>query len=346
VQAGNTRKRIEAAMGLGSKVVLNDESCLVPDDAEASIYRMIAGHKDGFYCKIGNPFYNTPPYTHFWQSWNDSNYKKIFIDYKTGLKEGRYTEEFIEEARKKPHFDILFECQFPITSITEGKWTQLLSRREIEDAMVGEEVVMFGEKCVGIDPADTGVCESVIVLRGANMAEIRFANNKIDLMEFTGQCLLLFKTEMIKSHNRFADSIGVGAGLVSRIREQGESITPVNSQEIPTDQKTFVNTRAEAFWKTRDWIKRGGKLRRDEKWFQLCSIYYKADDSNGKMRIMSKDIMASKGIPSPDVADAIMLTFVQGIKVFAPSGESKEFREMMKRKKAREGGKRERLFIK
>ncbi len=346
VQAGNTRKRIEAAMGLGSKIVIGDENCLVPDDSEASIYRMIAAHKDGFYCKIGNPFYNTPPYTHFWQSWNDSNYKKIFIDYQIGLKESRYTQEFIEEARKKPHFDILFECKFPTGSITEGKWTQLISRKEVEDALVGDEIVMFGEKSVGIDPADTGVCESVIVLRGANVAEIRYANANVDLMEFTGQCILTFKTEKIRSNNRFADAIGVGAGLISRVREQGEPINPVNSQETAADQKTFVNKRAEAYWKLRDWLKRGGKLRRDERWFQLCNIYYKADDSTGRMRIMSKDIMASKSIPSPDAADALMMTFVLGMRVFAPSIEEREFKEMIKRKKMRqEGIKRKRLFV-
>ena len=88
IQAGHTRVRIEAAMGLGSKICIQDESCLIPDAAEATIFRMIAGYKDAFYCNIGNPFYNIPPYTHFWKSWHDDNYKKVFINYEQGIKEG------------------------------------------------------------------------------------------------------------------------------------------------------------------------------------------------------------------------------------------------------------------
>ena len=109
VQSGNTRKTLEAAMGYGSKIVISDESCLIPDETEATIFRMIAGKgKDAFYCKIGNPFYKTPPHTHFFKSWNDDNYLKIFINYEEGIREGRYTKEFIEEARAKPHFGVLF----------------------------------------------------------------------------------------------------------------------------------------------------------------------------------------------------------------------------------------------
>src|SRR3990167_1054622 len=94
----NSLKSIESSMGFDCKNVVSDESSLIPDDIEATIFRMIAGQgKDAFYCKVGNPFYRN----HFLKSFRDDRYYKINLDYKRGLAEGRYTHEFIEEARLK-----------------------------------------------------------------------------------------------------------------------------------------------------------------------------------------------------------------------------------------------------
>src|SRR3990167_2154831 len=188
-QTGNTGKTLEAAMGLGSKIVIGDEFCLVPDTTEATIFRMIAGQgEDALYVKIGNPFHREPPYTHFWDSWNDPRYHKIFIYYRQGLAEGRYTESFIAEARKKPLFPILFECKFPDIDVMDEKgWMPLLTRKEVEIAMDGAEQLDYvGEKVFGADPADGGIDEAVAVVRSINVAKIEFASPNVDVMEFVG----------------------------------------------------------------------------------------------------------------------------------------------------------------
>ena len=53
-------------------------------------------------------------------------YHKIWIDYHQGLKEGRYTEEFIEEMREEDFFDILYECKFPEEDMIDSKGFQRL----------------------------------------------------------------------------------------------------------------------------------------------------------------------------------------------------------------------------
>lgn len=337
-QTGNSRKTLEAAMGLGAKIVIQDEACLIPDQTEATIFRMIAGKgEEAFYCKIGNPWYRQTPYTHFWESWNDPNYYKVLIDYQQALREGRYAGEFIDEARKKPNFDILFGCEFPPENVMDAKgWVPLLTRREIELAMDGAEVVpLFGEKSFGADPADAGLNESVIVLRGQNLAEISFASSQIPLMEFAGMCIRTIIDEKINSAHAFVDAIGLGTGLAGRIQEQGQPVQPVNVAETAIDQRNFVNKRAEAFWKLRTWIREGGKLRPDERWFQVENVRYKADDSTGRLRIMSKDQMRSAGIPSPDAADALMLTFIHPVRLFQPSYEQTFFEGKMREKRLR-----------
>jgi hypothetical protein len=63
------------------------------------------------------------------------------------------------------------------------------------------------------------------------------------------------------------------------------------------------------YWRLRDWILGGGKLTRDEDWLELNRIKYKVVDNRGKIQIMSKEQMLKQGIDSPDVADALSLTF-------------------------------------
>ena len=87
----------------------------------------------------------------------------------------------------------------------------------------------------------------------------------------------------------------------------------MNVGQPALEQSRFVNIRAEAYWRFREWLKKGGKLcacHRDEWLTQLPKIKYKPD-SKGRLRIMSKDEMRGHGIDSPDVADAGMLTFVR-----------------------------------
>ena len=93
--------------------------------------------------------------------------------------------------------------------------------------------------------------------------------------------------------------------------------------------------RAEAYWRFREWIKRGGKLcacHRDEWVVQLPKIKYKPD-SKGRLRIMSKDEMRSMGMDSPDVADSGMLTFVR-----AEHGDLEERRKKRAAKQAKKTG--------
>ncbi len=341
----NSTKSVEAAMGLGARILIGDENCLIPDEVESSFYRMLAGKgENAFYCKIGNPFYAVAPYTHFHSSWFDETYHRIFIDYQQALREGRYPEKFIREAKKKPNFDILFECKFPPEDAMDAKgWSPLLLQSEIEMAMKDStDIKMFGEKVFGADVgAGGGNDESTIVVRGANIAEIRFSSNQIDTMQFTGQCLLTIKDEKINGNNVFVDVVGVGKGLADRIREQGQVCNAVNVAEKATDEKTFINKRAEAFWRLRTWIKGGGKLRADERWLELVNVKYKADDSSGRLKIMSKDEMRRHGIPSPNIADSLMLGFVEPLKIFQPSIEEKFFaKKMMENKKKGEFFKR------
>lgn len=334
-QTNNSKKSLEAAMGLGSKIVIGDEFCLVPDDTEATIYRMVAGKGiDAFYCKIGNPFYRDEPYSHFYKTWEaDNNYYKIFIDYKQAIDEGRYGVAFIEEAREKPQFGVLYECLFPETgSMDKDGWTPLLTEKEIEMAQEETENIMFaGTKLMGVDCAEgKGIDASANVLRGMNLAECIFESNTVDEMQHAGQVVLDMDSHKVHPLNVGIDNSG--GGVISRCREEGKAVQSINTAEQASDPKKYFNKRAEGYWLLREWIKKGGKLRPNKRWKELKFIKYKVH-SSGRIIILDKDTIRKNSKRSPDLGDALMHTFLIRPHTTGESAEKVFFTKKMKMNK-------------
>jgi len=308
--ARNRQELGNALMGFGAPSIILDEAALIDDDILAKIMRMLGDSTDNFLVKIGNPFRRN----HFLKSFQSTRFHKIFIDWRQGVDEGRFTDEFIEEMREQAFFDIFYEVKFPdADSIDEQGWIPLLTDIEIERAFVDEDQ-MFGEKRLGVDVAAGGRNWSVVVLRSTNLAKKILKNRDSDTMSLTGN-VLNFKKELdVDSDNIFVDKVGVGKGAYDRLAEQLREIVGVNAGEEPSEKTRFANKRAEMYWRAREWIIQGGKLEKDEDWYQLTKIKYKTD-SSGRLKIMSKDEMLRNGIDSPDFADAFILTFAKPEKV-------------------------------
>lgn len=306
VQAGNTKKGFESAMGEGARIVIQDESALIPDEIESTIFRMIAGKKDAIYIKIGNPFYRN----HFYLSSIDPLYHQIFIDYERGIVEGRYNAAFIEEARKKPFFDILYACIFPPEdTMDKDGWTRLYTSTLLERVQ-RPDVISYGEKRLGADIAEGGGDYNAFVLRSANLARVHLKFQSPDTMQTTGRIIFEANELEVFDQNIFVDSLGVGKGVYDRMVEQKLSPFSVRFGEKAQDDQQFVNQRAECYWNAYKWLSEGGALDPDADWDQLSWIKYKVD-STGRILIISKDDLRKLGFPSPDVADAFVSTFAR-----------------------------------
>ncbi len=306
VQAGNTQKGFQAAMGEGSKIVIQDESALIPDDIESTIFRMIAGKKDAIYVKVGNPFYRN----HFYKSSRDPNYHQIFIDYKRGLSEGRYNQKFIDEASRKPFFDILYGCEFPPEDMTDlSGYTRLFPDSLLERSQ-RKDVIPYGEARLGADIAEGGGDFNAFVLRSANHARLLAKFQSADTMVAAGSIVQYGRENKVFDHNWFVDSLGVGKGVFDRLVEQKFAPFNVRFSERAGDPKQFANQRAECYWAAFKWLNEGGTLEPDVVWDQLSTIKYKVD-SSGRIQIIPKDEIRKQGYASPDVADAFVSTFAR-----------------------------------
>lgn len=301
-------------MGFGAPNVVEDEAALISDESDAKAMRMVGGFTSfgtDFVVKIGNPFQRN----HFLQAQEDPNYYKINIDFERGVREGRLTQKFIEEMRKKPYFRVLYENKFPESDDIDARgWTQLFSEDDVESAIATDsEIKHVGEKRIGNDVARGGANFTVWNLRSMNYMEVLAKSRQDNLTEIAGQTSFFMKDKSVAPENVFIDDVGVGGGAVDPLHYQQKNVRGVNVGMVALEMSRFVNIRAEAYWRFREWVKKGGKLcscHRDEWMAQLPKIKYKPD-SKGRLRIMSKDEMRGNGIDSPDVADAGMLTFVR-----------------------------------
>jgi len=299
-------------MGFGAPNLIEDEAALVSDESDAKAMRMVGGFtafNEDFVVKIGNPFQRN----HFLQAQEDPAYHKINIDYDRGIREGRLSKKFVEEMRLKPYFRVLYENKFPENDDLDARgWSQLLNEDDVEGALAEGVMMHVGEKRIGHDVARGGANFTVWAMRSMNYLEVLAKSHQDNLTEIAGQTLLFIKEHKVEPISVFIDDIGVGGGAVDPLHYQQIKVRGVNVGQAALESGRFVNIRAEAYWRLREWIKRGGKLCRCHKddWIQLTKIKYKPD-AKGRLRIMSKDEMRSMGVESPDVADAAMLSFVR-----------------------------------
>jgi hypothetical protein len=148
----------------------------------------------------------------------------------------------------------------------------------------------------------------------------------LDLMALTGAVLHEYESTDHKDRPAeiLIDSIGLGAGVVDRLRELKLPARGINVGESPAFKGQYMNLRAELWSKAKAWLEaRDCKLPRDERLVNELSSPRYSFMSNGKLKLESKDDMKRRGLRSPDVADAFVLTFASeaatGGGVYAPT---------------------------
>jgi hypothetical protein len=236
------------------------------------------------------------------------------------------TLEFIEEAKKKPNFDVLYENKFPLADLIDDRgYVTLLTENEFENAIgfIPAEG-RIGVPRLSVDVARGGGNFNVWVLRWDNYATLLAKNHDPDTMSVATTTITLAKEYGVYAENVFIDDNGVGGGVTDRLSQLRFFVNPVKSQERADDDEQFSNRRAQNYWRARQWIIDGGKLspEHESDWQELLDIKYRAMDTR-KIQILSKILMAKDGIDSPDVSDAFAQGFDQ-IYAYDPK-EANEF---------------------
>jgi len=165
----------------------------------------------------------------------------------------------------------------------------------------------------GLDVARFGTDKTALCKRKGNVVTepIKTWRNK-DLMEICGIILNEYETTPWSERpvEILVDSIGLGAGVVDRLIELDLPCRGINVAESSSMSDKYSRLRDELWFAAREWLEeRDCKLPDDEELVSdLCKPRFKFT-SNGKLKVESKDEMKRRGMNSPDVADALCLTF-------------------------------------
>lgn len=163
-------------------------------------------------------------------------------------------------------------------------------------------------RILGIDPSRFGDDSTPFVERKGRNAKLLARLRGQDTMQIVGKAIELMNAAADSGEPYdyiCIDEIGIGAGVVDRLREQKYEVLGVNVAESPR-RDDCKNLRAELWWRTKDWLKEGHVTEefRDD----LVGPSY-SYDSNGRLVIERKEDLKKRGLASPDVADALGLTF-------------------------------------
>lgn len=230
------------------------------------------------------------------------------ITLKEAIAAGRISEEWAEARLRQwgadsPVYQARVLGEFPIQSdyaLVSLAWVEAARKRKLSPG---------NEKAIaGLDVAWTGTDDSSLFIRqGPVVLSGEFWHGH-DLMDTTGRAK---KTGLHVN----VDSIGIGAGVYSRLRELKHSASPVNVAEKAYDTELFLNKRAELHWAMRERFENGeidlsriSNLCYDRLVGELTSIKY-VYTSAGKIKIESKADMKKRIGHSPDLSDGLMLAF-------------------------------------
>lgn len=108
------------------------------------------------------------------------------------------------------------------------------------------------------------------------------------------------------------DVVGLGAGVVDRLREQGKPVREFNGGQKAHDSESYLNARAECYWTLRGLFERGEidiDPADEDLAADLSDIKWKPD-SKGRVVIEPKEDMKKRIGHSPDEADAVSMLFM------------------------------------
>ncbi|CAB4151801.1 hypothetical protein UFOVP594_34 [uncultured Caudovirales phage] len=315
----NDKNNVEGFQGWHAKniLVIFDEASGIPSEIWEAAQGAMAGGQMVRFLAIGNPNQNSGE---FYDCFKDPSYNHIHISaYDVpNVKERRMviagltSHEWVDDMRRKygeTHPVFMIRC---LGEFATSNMKTVMSVNSIATAIGADRERYGDDEYIGVDVGRYGSDPSAWVYRKGNYAKILEVMQGNDTMQVAGKTKrYLMDYPNAKAH---IDIIGIGAGVFDRLLEQpevAERVYGVNSAGQPHETDEYINIRAESWFVTREWVK-DAVLEPPENidggdWYELCQPEYKTN-SNGKLQIESKADMEKRGVKSPNVADALVLT--------------------------------------
>lgn len=228
----------------------------------------------------------------------------------------RYNQTFIEQVRAEYGEDsnayrVQILGEFPTADDDTVIPWELVEAAKTRDVVWSKTAPWIW----GLDVARFGDDASALCKRRGNVVpdpiERRY---KLDLMQVAGWVKNEYDMTPVSDRPALicVDVIGLGVGVVDRLREYGLPVRGVNVSESPPLTNGYRNLRAELWFKARQWLMaRECRLPGNDDVFckQLVWPRYNYAPGTGAKTIESKPEIKKRLRKSPDAADAFILTF-------------------------------------
>lgn len=294
----------DALRGIHWDGLVIDEVGQIKQETWYEVLQPATAVKDGFVVFIGTP-----------------KGRNLFYDlYLTGLKNEDlwnvavytindtdvYTSQQIDELKRSMPEDAFSQemfCNFGASNSNTFIGDDILN--EAINRKYSNSDIEQWNKVFGIDVARYGNDSTVICIRQGY-----FLHDPIILKGKMNETVTLASViaNLIREHepiNVFID-VGYNPGVIDVIRDLGFSVTEVNFAWNANDEY-YLNKRAEMWGNMKEWLKKAQIPNNPVLIDDLNSPSYSF--SRGRLKLESKEDMRARGLSSPDIADALALTF-------------------------------------
>ena len=285
-------------------MVIFDEASGIPD----GIWSVAAGFftekiLDRYWFAFSNPRRNTG---YFFETFHGKRafWNGQMIDARTveGTDQAVYNQIIAEYGEDSREARVEVYGEFPATGED-----QFISPIVVEDAFKRPKYKdMTAPIVIGVDPARGGMDSTVICVRqGRDIVAIKRYKGE-DTMSVVGH--VIDAIEEYKPVLTVIDEGGLGYGILDRLTEQRYKVRGVNFGWKAKSPIMWQNKRAEMWGAMKDWLKTASVPADRQLKADLTGPMRKTN-SSGAILLESKKEMKSRGLASPDAADALCVTF-------------------------------------
>lgn len=250
----------------------------------------------------GNPFYRkrhggkVPVFTFHWR--DDPRKDKVWYEKQ---------KDMLDPVVLAQEVDINYDASLANAFINADHVRDAMQKRasEIFDEG-GNQAPLF----LGVDVARFGDDRTVLALRKGRHLLWYAVVPPCDNVAVVGEVMSVSTEYPLDAI--FVDVVGIGSGVYDMLNNKLDYVYPVNGGSSPQDKAKYLNKRAEMWGRMREWFKDGPVVAPNspEMLTDLCSLKY-SFNGNGQYVLEKKEDAKKRGVRSPDIADAIALTFAE-----------------------------------
>ena len=299
----------DSMRGLYFNGIILDEVADMRPNVWGEVLRPTLSDRNGWACFIGTPkginlfheLYTLGQTAKGWVS-------KIYRADETGV----IPQSELDDARavmSDNQYRQEFLCDFAASTDNVLITIDLVSKGA--QRLLNAQDVRGAPKIIGVDVARFGDDRSVICKRQGLWCQPLRIVEHLDNMTFAG--IVANEIDGFNPDGVFIDA-GRGEGVIDRLRQLGYRVMEVNFGSRATEHTRYNNKRSEMWDKMREWLENGGAIPNDtDLKTELSSPTY-SFDASGRKVLEPKEKLKERGLRSPDMADALALTFAYPVR--------------------------------